>query len=241
MDFKILSLIIIFVVITIFVSIIVYVIFDNNSSKDGIGNELTITIEIMVGIFIAILIHNFANKRQNKIDSTLEKIGTMIQRIESIENIQHERMKKEDSKIEKKRKAVYLEVEGKMFHLTVVDTLLENWADFDKFDIKEKNAKTKYIEDIINNAHNDLLKILKENLDLLDNKYHEQIIGISSEFNKLLNSAIAKFEDKKTWEELAKYLQLYSLLLPKQYVVWLNEDSMKKLFRYVLIDKKFTQ
>ena len=49
MDYKILSLIIIFIVNTIFVSIIVYVIFDNNSSKDGIGNELTITVEIMVG------------------------------------------------------------------------------------------------------------------------------------------------------------------------------------------------
>jgi len=86
----------IFVVITLLVSVVVFAIFDNNSSSDRIGNELTITIEIMVGIFIAFIIYDISTKERKQREKTTsddkiknvkiakEEIYSSIRMIESV-------------------------------------------------------------------------------------------------------------------------------------------------------------
>jgi len=86
----------IFVVITLLVSVVVFAIFDNNSSSGRIGNELTITIEIMVGIFIAFIIYDISTKERKQREKTTsddeikkiqigkEEIYESIRTIESI-------------------------------------------------------------------------------------------------------------------------------------------------------------
>lgn len=65
----------------LFVSVIVYVIFDNNSSDGKIGNELTIIVEIMIGLFIATIIQYNQYKNQKKINDEKEKHRTIILKI----------------------------------------------------------------------------------------------------------------------------------------------------------------
>ena len=65
-----LSKVAIFSVITLLASVVVFAIFDNNSSSDRIGNELTITIEIMVGVFIAFIIYDIAHKERELREKT---------------------------------------------------------------------------------------------------------------------------------------------------------------------------
>ena len=74
-----LSKVSIFTVITLLASVVVFAIFDNNSSSGRIGNELTITIEIMVGIFIAFTIYDITNK-----DRKLREKTTNESRVKNI-------------------------------------------------------------------------------------------------------------------------------------------------------------
>jgi len=72
MDYKILSIIGIIIICTILASIIMYVIFDNSSPNRRIGNEITIMVEIIVGISIAIIIQYNQHMNQKKIDDEKE-------------------------------------------------------------------------------------------------------------------------------------------------------------------------
>lgn len=65
-----LSKVTIFSVITLLASVVVFAIFDNNSSSGRIGNELTITIEIMVGVFIAFIIYDITHKERKHREKT---------------------------------------------------------------------------------------------------------------------------------------------------------------------------
>lgn len=78
MDNKIVSLIIIFIVTMIFVSTVTYVIFDNNSQDRRIGNEVTLVVSIVIGIFVTVIIQYNQYVNQKRIECRKEEIRKFI-------------------------------------------------------------------------------------------------------------------------------------------------------------------
>jgi len=97
------GIIVCIIVSTIILSVIVHFTVNDMPPENRIGNEVTITIEIIIGISIALLIHRYSDKRQKDVNETLERIKKMIQRIEIIENEQQVKIKKTDEETVKKK------------------------------------------------------------------------------------------------------------------------------------------
>lgn len=203
MKYDLFPLIIIFIVITLMVSVVVYVIFDMNSSDGRIGNELTITIEIMIGIFIAIIIQYNQRKNQKKIDDEKE-----IQ-----------------------RKTVFGLLYGLILFIPIpVISILKDWENIQKLD---QDVRYKRITDAVldSNKYYFELKNQLVNYTTVIDPAHLAIFNTSySTYNICFLHIKHNPNSKEDLETLVKHYEVCLILIPDEYR---DESIDQKLKEYL--------